>query len=37
MKFLLNLKRENFRFYETDEKIMKYYDNVNNCFTFKTK
>lgn len=33
----IEFKRENFRFYETDEKIMKYYDNVNNCFTFKTK
>jgi hypothetical protein len=32
----IELKRENLRSFDIDEKMKRFYDNVNNCFTFET-
>jgi len=32
----IELKRENLRTFQVDDKMMRFYDNVNNCFTFET-
>ena len=33
----IELKRANFKFYEINEKLQKYFDNENRCFKFETK
>jgi len=32
----IELKRENLRFFEIDEKMKRFYDHVHSCFTFET-